>query len=113
MLLAAPAAQGLFAVAGMESNVIPGGQLPSFSSVETADQGFVAAVGCLSAADVLACLRAVPADTIVNLGFSWPGGPGIGSTFLPRGFLRGFTAEWIPGTANDRVHERRVGRRER
>jgi len=84
MLLAAPAAQGLFAVAGMESNVIPGGQLPSFSSVETADQGFVAAVGCSSAADVLSCLRAVPADTIVNLGFSWPGGPGIGSTFLPR-----------------------------
>jgi len=81
-LLAAPAAKGLFAAAGMESNVIPLGQTPSFASVEAGDQAFVTALGCADAADVLACLRAVPAETIVNLPNIYPFGPGLGSTFL-------------------------------
>jgi len=81
-LLAAPVAQGLFSAAGMESNVIPLGQTPPFASVETGDQQLVSDLGCSSEADVLACLRAVPANTIVNLPNIYPYGPGIGSTFL-------------------------------
>ena len=60
ILLATPAAQGLFSAAAMESGPIPAGGLPSFSSLETADQTFVSSLGCTSAAGVLACLRAVP-----------------------------------------------------
>jgi len=90
-LLAAPAAQGLFSVAGMESRVVSLGQTPSFASVEAGDQAFVSDLGCASATNVLVCLRAVPAETIVNLPNSYPYGPGIGSTFLrvdPFSFLQ-------------------------
>lgn len=80
-LLAVPAAQGLFTVAGMESGVNPK-VLPSFASVEAGDQAFVSDLGCVTAADVLACLRAVPSETIVNLPNGYPNGPGLGSTFL-------------------------------
>jgi para-nitrobenzyl esterase len=83
MLLAAPSAQGLFSVAGMESNVIPLAQLPTLAQVEAGDEPFVGAVGCKAATDVLACLRAVPAATIVNMQGSYPGGPGVSSAFLP------------------------------
>lgn len=80
-LLAVPAAQRLFTVAGMESGVNPN-VLPSFASVESGDQAFVSDLGCASTPDVLACLRAVPAETIVNLPNNYPNGPGVGSTFL-------------------------------
>jgi para-nitrobenzyl esterase len=83
MLLAAPSAQGLFSVAGMESNVIPSGQLPPFAMAEAASGPFIAALGCSAAADVLACLRAVPQDTIVNYPLNFLLGPGVGSPFLP------------------------------
>jgi len=89
MLLAAPSAQGTFSVAGMESNAIPSAStaswIPTLAVAEAASEPFVAAVGCSNAADVLACLRAVPADTIVNYGQQSPFalGPGLGSTFLP------------------------------
>jgi para-nitrobenzyl esterase len=83
MLLAAPAAQGLFSVAGMESNVIPKGQLLPFAIAETRGEPFVAAVGCDTAADILHCLRAVPVATILNLGRQFFWGPGVGSPFLP------------------------------
>jgi len=83
ILLAAPAAQGLFSVAGMESNVIPKGQLLPLAVAETRGEPFVAAVGCGNSAEILACLRAVPVATILNLGRQFFWGPGVGSTFLP------------------------------
>jgi para-nitrobenzyl esterase len=88
MLLAAPAAQGLFSAAGMESGSIPSlgwYWLPPFSTAEASGQQIASALGCGTAADVLACLRAIPANTLVNLPnyFSYLYGPGVGSTFLP------------------------------
>jgi len=81
-LLAAPAAQGLFAVGGMESSTRVAGQTPSFSSVEASGQTFASDLGCATATDVLACLRAVPVETILNLPNNYLYGPGVGSTFL-------------------------------
>jgi para-nitrobenzyl esterase len=83
-LLFAPAAQGLFSVAGMESNAITKGVLPMLVTLEALDDPFVSSVGCDKAADVLVCLRAVPADTVVNgqAGFR-PFVPNIGTGFLP------------------------------
>ncbi|MGC1650233.1 MAG: carboxylesterase family protein [Candidatus Sulfotelmatobacter sp.] len=87
ILLAAPAAQGLFSAAGMESGSIPSPGwywLPPFATAEASGQQIATALGCGAAADVLACLRALPASTLVNLPnpFSYLYGPGIGSTFL-------------------------------
>jgi para-nitrobenzyl esterase len=82
-LLAAPSAQGLFSVAGMESNVIPAGQLPTLASLEATDEPIVAALGCDTAADVLACLRAVPANTIVDNEGPYPNLPVIAPPFIP------------------------------
>ena len=65
-LLASPAAAGLFSAAGMESGVFKGGLIGT--SVEYAYPWYAdveSAVNCATAADVLACLRAVPADTLV------------------------------------------------
>src|ERR1041384_965571 len=56
-LMAAPSAQGLFWVAGIESGPVPAGRLPSLSDLETADLSFVALAGCSGAADVLGCMR--------------------------------------------------------
>ena len=82
-LLAAPSAQGLFSVAAVESGPVPAGRVPLLSDLETADQSFVAAAGCSSASDVLACMRAVPADTIVNLQGPYRFYSAKGSPFLP------------------------------
>jgi para-nitrobenzyl esterase len=65
-LLASPAAQGLFASAGMES----GASAAGWSGSSLADAyplyaNFVPLVKCESAADILACLRALSANTIV------------------------------------------------
>ena len=84
MLLASPAAQGLFSAAGMESNVIPLGQLPAFSLAEAGGEEAASALGCSSARNVLACLRGVSVDMLVNLPVNFAEGPGIGSPFLPR-----------------------------
>ncbi len=65
-LLVAPPAQGLFSVAAMESGYIPGGFLHTLAQLETLDEPIVSLLGCGSATDVLACLRAVPADVIVS-----------------------------------------------
>ena len=65
-LLASPAAQGLFASAGMESNVLPGNLLgTSVTDAYPFYANFAHLVNCDTASDVLACLRAVPANTIV------------------------------------------------
>lgn len=82
-LLASPSAQGLFSVAGDESGPVPSGRLPSLSSLETADLAFVATAGCSGVVDVLACMRAVPADTIVNLQAGYHFYSATGSPFLP------------------------------
>jgi para-nitrobenzyl esterase len=66
-LLASPAAAGLFSAAAMESRVLRGGLIGS--SVADAYPwyaGLESLVNCDAAADVLACLRAVPADTLVQ-----------------------------------------------
>lgn len=65
-LLASPAAQGLFSAAGMESGSIPSGQSMSQADLEAAHAPLAARVGCDGAPDVLACLRAVPAFTLVT-----------------------------------------------
>ena len=87
VLLVAPAAQGLFSAAGMESGSIPSPGwmwLPPFATAEASGQQVASALGCGAAADVLACLRGLPPNTLVNLPnfYSYLYGPGIGSTFL-------------------------------
>jgi para-nitrobenzyl esterase len=66
-LLASPAAAGLFSAAAMESRVLRGGLIGS--SVADAYPwyaGLESLVNCDAAADVMVCLRAVPADTLVQ-----------------------------------------------
>ncbi len=68
-LLASPAAAGLFSAAGMESGVLRGGMIGT--RIDNAYRWYAdvpSAVGCDTAADVLACLRAVPAGTLVQSG---------------------------------------------
>jgi para-nitrobenzyl esterase len=66
VLLASPAAQGLFARAGIESDSIPL-HFTRHLSVAEADQApLVTRVGCDAATDVLACLRSVAADVLVT-----------------------------------------------
>ena len=63
--LAPRAAAGLYSAAGMESGTFPGGLIGT--SIDTAYRWYAdvpATMGCDTAADVLACLRAVPADTL-------------------------------------------------
>jgi para-nitrobenzyl esterase len=64
--------------------------LPSQSQAEAAGASFAAAVGCGSATDVVACMRAVPAQTAGNAsGFGYQDGgtgtvsPTINATILP------------------------------
>jgi len=64
-LLASPAAQGLFARAGVESGAALPGQTLALATAEAASQSLVGAVGCDEADDVAACLRAASAAAIV------------------------------------------------
>jgi para-nitrobenzyl esterase len=70
-LLTSPLAKGLFSVAGMESNAGLHGVL-TLAQLESLDQPVVSSLGCGAAADALACLRAVPANTIVSMQSSTP-----------------------------------------
>lgn len=87
MLLAAPPAQGLFSAAGMISGAVPLASqttwLLSNSAAAAASGPFTSAMGCGTAADVLACLRGVPVTTIVSYGTNMALGPGFGTPFLP------------------------------
>jgi para-nitrobenzyl esterase len=65
-LLASPLARGLFSVAAMESGARHQGLLPTLTNLETAESPVVQALGCGTAADVLACLRAVSADVVAS-----------------------------------------------
>jgi para-nitrobenzyl esterase len=64
-LLISPLAKGLFSSAGMESGAFVHGQFLALSDMEPLEAPLVQAVGCNNAADVLACLRGVPANTVV------------------------------------------------
>jgi para-nitrobenzyl esterase len=67
VLLVAPPAQGLFARAGMESGVTPSGQLAGgLPAAYPLYAPLAPLVHCDTSPDILACLRAVPADTIVQ-----------------------------------------------
>jgi para-nitrobenzyl esterase len=66
LLLTSPPAMGLFSVAGMESAAYKSAQLKTLAQAEASDAPAVSVLGCGGVADVLACLRAVPADTIVT-----------------------------------------------
>ena len=87
ILLASPAAQGLFSTAGMISGAVPLASqttwLLSASDAAAASGPFISAMGCGNAADVLACLRGIPAATIVDYGTNFTLGPGFGTPFLP------------------------------
>ncbi|HYL84431.1 MAG TPA: carboxylesterase family protein, partial [Candidatus Angelobacter sp.] len=92
LLFAAPGAQGLYASAGMISGAVPVASTTtwyiSFADAQALSPPFISAMGCAAAADVLACLRAVPAKTLVNYQFSVPPtslplGPGIGNPVVP------------------------------
>jgi para-nitrobenzyl esterase len=83
-LLVSPLTQGLFARAAMESgNAVAGGGLESLATLETTDEPFVSSLGCSTAADTLACLRALPAQTIVNKQGSSVFGPAIEPLVVP------------------------------
>jgi para-nitrobenzyl esterase len=66
LLLTSPLAKGLFSVAGMESGAYHSAQLGTLAQAEASDAPIVSLLACGSAADVLACLRAVPASSIVT-----------------------------------------------
>jgi para-nitrobenzyl esterase len=65
-LLVSPPAQGLFSAAATDSGLLLHGNVLTLAAVEALDQPFVSSLGCDSAADVLACLRAVPAEAVVS-----------------------------------------------
>jgi len=75
-LLTSPLAKGLFSSAGMESASLLHGQILALADLETYDAPLVSSVGCNTAADVLACLRAVPAGTVNSYEFTIPTIPG-------------------------------------
>jgi para-nitrobenzyl esterase len=65
-LLVAPPARGLFSQAAMESSAYTGGQLTGgLAGAYPFYAQFAPLVGCDMATDVLACLRAVTAETVV------------------------------------------------
>lgn len=65
-LLVSPLARGLFFAAAMESGARLQGLLPTLASLETAEAPVVQALGCGTATDVLACLRAVSASVVAS-----------------------------------------------
>ena len=71
-LLTSPAAQGLFSRASIESDAIPPNEAKPLETAEADQAPLVALVGCGSAPDVLACLRAVPASVLVTNQFAVP-----------------------------------------
>jgi para-nitrobenzyl esterase len=58
--------QGCFSAAAMEGGSVVKGQFLSLQNKEAQDGPLVAGLGCDTATDVLACLRALPAATLVN-----------------------------------------------
>ncbi len=85
-LLASPAAAGLFSAAAMESFVLKGGEIgTSVTDAYPWYAGLDTLVSCNTFVDVLACLRKVPADTLVqtNLNNTATGWVNIEPNVLP------------------------------
>jgi para-nitrobenzyl esterase len=82
-LLASPLARGLFSRAGIESNAIPLGQLADLASAEAGAAPLITRLGCDGTVDVLACLRAVPAEVVVSNQRGLPFGTMIEPRVLP------------------------------
>lgn len=83
-LLVSPRSQGLFARAAIESgNAVSGGHLQSLSALQAKDASFVSLLGCGTASDVLQCLRAVPAETVVSKQGKTAFGPVIEPLVVP------------------------------
>ncbi|MFF6991094.1 carboxylesterase family protein [Streptomyces sp. NPDC010273] len=78
--LASPTAKGLFARAVVMSG---GCGLQTAAAGETQSQAFVKEIGCATAPDVLACLRAKPASAIVAAQLKAPVRPSLGGTAFP------------------------------
>jgi len=76
-LLTSPLAKGLFSAAGMESGAAHSAELMTLAQAEASDASAVSLYGCGAATDVLACLRAVPAATILTNQGALPHVPGI------------------------------------
>jgi len=76
-LLTSPLAKGLFSAAGIESGAAHSAELVPLAQAEASDAAIISLLSCGSAADVLACLRAVPAETIVTNQSALPHVPGI------------------------------------
>jgi para-nitrobenzyl esterase len=76
MLLTSPVAQGLFWTAGMESGSLLHGQVLTLAALEPLESPLVSLLGCDTAPDVLACLRAAPAANVVNNESAIPTIPG-------------------------------------
>ncbi|MFE2887995.1 carboxylesterase/lipase family protein [Streptomyces sp. NPDC059272] len=78
--LASPTAKGLFARAVVMSG---GCGLQTAAAGQTQSQAFVKEIGCATAPDVLACLRAKPASAIVAAQLKAPVRPSLGGTAFP------------------------------
>ena len=78
--LASPTAKGLFARVIIMSG---GCSLQSAAAGQTSSQAFVQQIGCASAADVLACLRAKPAADIVTAQQAAGVRPSLGGAAFP------------------------------
>jgi para-nitrobenzyl esterase len=65
-LLVSPMTSGLFARAGMESGALETGAVYSLAASAAFYETFIQPLGCETATDVLACLRAVPVDTLLT-----------------------------------------------
>ena len=78
-LLASPLTHGLFSAAGMESSALLHGQTLALSDLETLDAPLVPGLGCDTAPDLLACLRAAAASNVVSNNNTIP--------FLPSGLI--------------------------
>ena len=76
-LLTSPLAKGLFSAAGIESGASHSAEGVTLAQAEASEAAIISLVGCGSAADVLACLRAVPATTIVTNQSALPHVPGV------------------------------------
>lgn len=65
-LLTSPMAHGLFSAAAMMSGSTTRGYVTPLANLESLDQSFVRSLGCDTAIDVLACLRAIAAEEVVS-----------------------------------------------
>jgi para-nitrobenzyl esterase len=76
VLLTSPLAKGLFSAAAMESGSLFHGQALTLAALEPLEAPLVSLLGCDTAPDVLACLRAAPAASVVNNENTIPNIPG-------------------------------------